>query len=66
LKDVFLSIEMPVERGTTTRGGIRVGFYRWGQHGTKYTYKPGSEASRERAYNKAARQGRAIKWSQSR
>jgi len=34
--------------------------YRWGESGKCYTYTPGDDASRERAKDKAARQGRAI------
>lgn len=34
--------------------------YRWGTEGKCYTYTPGNKASRERAKNKAAEQGRAI------
>lgn len=53
---------MPVRRGDDSRGP----YYRWGEKGKKYYYKPGDKASRTRARNKAARQGRAIKASQSR
>lgn len=40
--------------------------YKWGESGKPYTYTPGNEASRERAKNKAIRQGRAIKANQGR
>ena len=52
---------MPVERGYTTEDGKKVGYYRWGKSGKKYTYNPGNDKARERAKKKAARQGRAIK-----
>jgi len=35
--------------------------YRWGTEGKCYTYTPNNKASRERAKNKAAEQGQAIK-----
>jgi hypothetical protein len=35
--------------------------YKWGEEGKCYTYEPGDEASRERAYQKALQQARAIK-----
>jgi len=34
--------------------------YRWGKSGKCYTYTPGNEQSRNRAKDKAAKQGRAI------
>jgi len=51
---------VPLQQGYTTRDGERRGYYRWGESGTMYTYEPGDEASRERAREKALRQGRAI------
>jgi hypothetical protein len=48
---------MPVQRGKDSRGP----FYRWGNSGAKYRYKPGSERSRKLAHAKASKQGRAIK-----
>jgi hypothetical protein len=48
---------MPVERCEIDgRPG-----YRWGKEGTCYVYKDGDEPGKTRAYNQAARQGRAIK-----
>jgi len=35
--------------------------YRWGTEGKCYTYTPNNKSSRERAKNKAAEQGQAIK-----
>lgn len=52
---------MPVERGYTTEDGKKVGYYRWGKSGKKYTYTPGNEEARKKARKKAERQGRAIK-----
>lgn len=51
---------MPLQQGTTTRDGERVGYYRWGDTGKMYTYQPGNRQSRERAKVLAKRQGRAI------
>ena len=51
---------MPLKQGYTTRNGQRVGYYQWGDAGAKYTYTPGNAAERERAKEKAQRQGRAI------
>lgn len=34
--------------------------YKWGDEGKCYTYKPGDKASRERAKEKARKQGKAI------
>lgn len=48
---------MPVQRGTDSKGP----FYRWGNSGKKYRYTAGNKSSRSRAYNRAAKQGRAIK-----
>ena len=52
---------MPIQHGYTTRDGERRGYYRWGEAGTMYTYPPGDGRARERAMEKARRQGRAIK-----
>lgn len=50
---------MPIQRGTANgKPG-----YKYGDSGKVYTYKPGDEASRERAREKAASQGRAIEMS---
>jgi hypothetical protein len=48
---------MPVRRGRDSSGP----FYQWGEHGKKYYYLAGSTISRNRAHDKAALQGRAIK-----
>lgn len=50
---------MPVK--ATTKNG-KPG-YKYGESGAVYTYTPGNEASRERAKEKAAKQGRAIEMS---
>lgn len=34
--------------------------YKWGKQGKCYTYTPGDKESRERAKEKAKRQGRAV------
>ena len=47
---------MPAYRGRDSKGP----FYRWGQSGKKYYYTAGNKQSRERARQKALRQGRAI------
>lgn len=52
---------MPVQQGTTTRNGKRVGYYRWGDSGKMYTYEIGNERSRQLARKRARRQGKAIK-----
>lgn len=51
---------MPVQQGSTTRDGERVGYMRWGDEGKMYIYEPGNRQSRERARTLAERQGRAI------
>lgn len=51
---------MPLQQGTTTRNGERVGFYRWGDDGKMYTYRLNNTTLRERAKEQAKRQGRAI------
>jgi hypothetical protein len=56
-----MEVTMPVERGKDKDGP----FYRWGKHGARYHYKSGNKKSRELAHDKAAKQGRAIKWQQS-
>jgi hypothetical protein len=48
---------MPVHKGKD--------FYQWGKHGKKYHYILNNKKSRESAKAKAAKQGRAIKASQS-
>jgi len=52
---------MPVHHGKDRKGS----YYQWGSR-KKYYYKKGSELSKSIAYNKAKRQGIAIKISQSR
>jgi hypothetical protein len=47
---------MPVKKGKDKNGS----FYRWG-HQKKYYYVTNNKASRDKAYLKAQRQGRAIK-----
>lgn len=56
---------MPIRRGTSVRQGKTVGYYQYGGQ-KRYAYTPGVESSRVRAYGKAARQMRAIRYSQSR
>ena len=53
---------MPVQRSQDSKGP----FYRWGESGKKYHYTVGNKRSRDMAKSKAAKQGRAIKASQSR
>ena len=55
---------MPVEYGSTTKKGKRVCYARYGTHGRAYTFKCGDKKARKAAYEKAALQGRAIKWRQ--
>jgi hypothetical protein len=49
---------MPVQNGRDSEGP----YYRWGEKGHKYHYKPRDVKSRKRAREKAALQGRAIEW----
>ncbi len=51
---------MPIHRGKDKNGP----FYRWGESGKKYYYKPNNVESREAAHKKAWAQARAIIWSQ--
>lgn len=51
---------MPLQQGTTTRDGERVGFYRWGDDGKMYVYEQGNPEDREDAKDKALEQGKAI------
>lgn len=53
---------MPVQRCTING---KPGF-RWGSSGKCYGYTAGNSASRNRARNKAERQGRAVRASQAR
>ena len=52
---------MPIKR--TTKDGKPA--YKFGTTGTAYPYNPNDEASRKRAYDKAAKQGRAIEASKN-
>ena len=52
---------MPTATGKDSKGC----FARWGTHGAKYYYACGNKDARERAKAKADRQGRAVKFSQS-
>lgn len=47
---------MPVTYGKDSLGP----FYRWGEHGKKYRYTPNNKQSREKAKEKAKKQGIAI------
>jgi hypothetical protein len=47
---------MPVQRGYTTKNGERVGYYRWGDEGTRYFYEPGDAEERELAREQAEAQ----------
>ena len=47
---------MPIMRGNDTNGS----FMRWGEHGKRYYYKPNDKKSRDRAKEKAKKQGIAI------
>ena len=51
---------MPLQRGTTTRDGERVGYWRYGDEGKMYTYELGNASARRAAKSRARRQGRAI------
>jgi len=44
---------MPIQQGYTTRNGDKVGYYRFGDTGTMYTYEIGNERARNRARRKA-------------
>jgi hypothetical protein len=48
---------MPVHRG---KDGERP-YYQWGESGKKYHYESGNKQSRERAKERAERQGRAAR-----
>ncbi len=47
---------MPVKRKQDTKGP----YYQWGNHGKKYRYKPNNPISRQKAKEKAKRQGMAV------
>ena len=53
---------MPVKRGEDKKSP----YYQWGDSGKKYRYISGNERSRQKAYKKALKQGRAILVSQIR
>ena len=48
---------MPVHRGKDSDGS----YYQWGDSGKKYHYEAGDKNSRERAKDKAEKQGRAAR-----
>jgi hypothetical protein len=48
---------MPVQRKKDSEGP----YYQWGNSGKKYHYEAGNKASRERAKNKATKQGQAAR-----
>ena len=48
---------MPVQRGKDGDGR----YYRWGDSGKRYHYKPGDKESRDKARAKAEKQGRAAR-----
>jgi hypothetical protein len=48
---------MPTHRGKDSEGP----YYQWGDSGKKYHYKSGDKSSRERAKDKADKQGRAAR-----
>ncbi len=48
---------MPVHRGKDSKGP----YYQWGDSGKKYHYETGKKASRDRAKERAERQGRAAR-----
>jgi hypothetical protein len=48
---------MPVHRKKDSKGP----YYQWGDSGKKYHYEEGNKTSRERAKNKATKQGQAAR-----
>jgi hypothetical protein len=48
---------MPVKRGQDKDGP----YYQWGDHGKKYHYAAGDKSARERAKNRATKQGQAAR-----
>ena len=52
---------MPIIHGKNSNGP----YYKFGLKGTKYYYEAGNKLSREIARERCAKQGRAIKYSQS-
>lgn len=50
---------MPIKHGYERVKGK--GWYKWGEHGKKYTYTIGNKQQREKALDKAKLQMRAIK-----
>jgi len=52
----MLHVTMPITRGYEQHRGERMGYYQWGDAGTKYYYTPGNETARERAKTKAEKQ----------
>ena len=53
---LLVVIRMPVKRHEDRIGP----YYQWGNSGKKYRYTSGNERSRQKAYKKALKQGRAI------
>lgn len=51
---------MPVEPVTKVMNGVNKYFYRWGKKGKEYMFDPTSPVSRDIAYDKAMKQGRAV------
>jgi len=47
---------MPIKQGYEQHEGERMGYYQWGDSGTKYYYTPGNETARKRAKTKAEKQ----------
>lgn len=47
---------MPIEQGYEQHDGKRMGYYQWGDEGTKYYYTPGNETARKQARAKAEKQ----------
>ena len=50
---------MPIRRGYEQHRGKRMGYYQWGDEGTKYYYTPGNETARKRARARAEQQREA-------
>ncbi|HWB89493.1 MAG TPA: hypothetical protein VG872_09855 [Acidimicrobiia bacterium] len=48
---------MPVHRGKDGKGP----YYQWGESGKKYHYESGDKRSRERAKDRATKQGQAAR-----
>lgn len=48
---------MPVHRGRDGEGP----YYQWGDSGKRYRYEPGDKESRDKARERAEKQGRAVR-----